>query len=180
MRRLAYALLLGLVGAALVHIAVLLMVPHYSERDAWAKLSAAAGYHQMVRVSADPGVEPLIAGIDPLFEAAACRFDLAGGPTHLQGEGSVPFWSVSVYDRAGVNLYSFNDRTADQGVLDLLIVTPAQMIELRKELPEEFERSVIVETGAVEGVVVVRVFRPDAEWRGEVLAFLERVSCAPA
>lgn len=180
MKRLAYALLLGLVGAAIVHIAVLLMVPAYSERDAWARLADAGGYFSMVRVSGDDTVEPLVSGIDPLFEAAACRFDLAEAPAHLSGRETAPFWSVSVYDRAGVNLYSFNDRTADRGLLDLLIVTPAQMLELRKELPAEYERSVIVETEAGEGMVVVRAFRPDAEWRRQVLGFLENVSCRPA
>ncbi|MCV0396162.1 MAG: DUF1254 domain-containing protein [Rhizobiaceae bacterium] len=180
MRSLAYALLLGLVGAAIVHIAVLLMVPAYSERDAWSKLAAAAGPYSIVRVSGDETVEPLVSGIDPLFEAAACRFDLSEAPARLAGRETVPFWSVSVYDRAGVNLYSFNDRTADQGLLDLLIVTPAQMLELRKELPAEYERSVIVETEATEGIVVVRAFRPDAEWRAEVLRFLEGVTCRPA
>ena len=47
-----------------------------------------------------------------------------------------PFWSVSVYDRSGQNIYSFNDRTPPDGNLDFVVLTPAQMIELRKDLPD--------------------------------------------
>jgi len=42
MRKLIYAALLGLVGAGIVHIAVLLMVPDFSERDAWSRLAQAS------------------------------------------------------------------------------------------------------------------------------------------
>jgi len=39
--RLLYAVVLGLVGAAIVHIAVLFLLPRLSERDAWSRLAAA-------------------------------------------------------------------------------------------------------------------------------------------
>jgi len=37
LRRLFHAVLLGLVGAGIVHIVVLLLVPEFSERDAWSR-----------------------------------------------------------------------------------------------------------------------------------------------
>ena len=52
----------------------------------------------------------------------------------IKAPGNVPFWSVSVYDRSGHNIYSFNDHTATGGKLDSVVLTPAQMIEVRKEL----------------------------------------------
>ena len=55
MLRLLYALLVGIVGAGIVHIVVLLLVPSYSERDAWSRLSEMADLY----------------GIAPL-DAAAC------------------------------------------------------------------------------------------------------------
>src|SRR4051794_18869816 len=100
LKRLLYAGLLGLVGAGIVHIAILLLLPGFSERDAWSKLAAAAPLYRPVRA----GAIDLLQSPDPLFEAAACRFDLADGVARLTAKGLVPYWSVSVYDRDGDNV----------------------------------------------------------------------------
>ena len=80
-------------------------------------------------------VAPTVEAPDPFFRASACRFDLQDGPVRLKADGTVPFWSASIYDRGGQNVYNFNDRTAAGGELDFVVVTPAQMIEMRKDLP---------------------------------------------
>lgn len=177
MLRLFYALALGLVGAALVHIAVLLMLPVFSERDAWSRLSTEAGLYQVARLDSQAGGSAVVRSVDPLFVAAACRFDLEDGPVHLSASGTVPFWSVSVYTRGGRNIYSFNDRTADAGLLDTLVLTPAQTVELRKTMPEELQRSIFVEADISEGIVVVRAFIPDDSWRAMVETYLRSLVC---
>ena len=168
----------ALVGAGIVHIAVLFLLPQFSDRDAWSRLAMAADLYRRRRGSTPTaGEPPVVKSIDPLFYAAACRFDLGEGIVHVRAPGKVPFWSVSVYDRGGQNIYSFNDRTAEGGVLDFVVLTPAQMIEVRKQLPEEFERSIFVETSVDEGIVVIRSFVPDQSWRQTVTSFLRDVSC---
>ena len=47
--------------------------------------------------------EALTAHLEDLLEEGVVRIDNAG---------KVPYWSASVYDRSGQNIYSFNDRTA--------------------------------------------------------------------
>ena len=47
MRRLLHAILLGLLGAGIVHIVVLLLVPEFSERDAWSRLAMASDLYKM-------------------------------------------------------------------------------------------------------------------------------------
>jgi uncharacterized membrane protein len=53
MRKLLYAVLLGLVGAGIVHILVLMMVPELSERDAWSRLSMASDLYRMTPLEAE-------------------------------------------------------------------------------------------------------------------------------
>ena len=79
MRKLVYAVILGLVGAGIVHIAVLLMVPDFSERDAWSRLAQASDFYKVTRLDAEAGGPPVVKSVDPLFFAAACRFDLSDG-----------------------------------------------------------------------------------------------------
>ena len=72
-----------------------------------------------------------------------------------------------------VNLWA----DADGSLLRMNI--PAQMIEMRKQLPEEFVASIFVETTVEEGMVVIRSFVPDATWRPTVSTFLGALSCQP-
>ncbi|MGE0501473.1 MAG: DUF1254 domain-containing protein [Rhizobiaceae bacterium] len=177
MIRFVYALLLGIVGAGIVHIAILLLLPVLSERDSWSRLAAAGDLYSVVRLNGGPEEPALLRSWDPLFDARGCRFDLSEGIVHVYADGDVPFWSVSVYDRNGQNIYSFNDRTGSGGNLDFAVVTPVQMIEIRKELPAAFQSSIFVEAAADQGIVVVRAFVPDSTWKGIVGRYLDGVSC---
>ncbi|MGX9115242.1 MAG: DUF1254 domain-containing protein [Mesorhizobium sp.] len=177
MRRLLHAILLGLLGAGIVHIVVLLLVPEFSERDAWSRLAMASDLYKMTRLDAEAGGTPVVKSVDPLFYAAACRFDLSEGMVRVKAPGNVPFWSVSVYDRSGHNIYSFNDHSATGRVLDSIVLTPAQMIEIRKDLPEELQGAIFVEAPIDEGMFVIRSFVPDDSWKPIVSRFLERSSC---
>jgi len=177
LRRPFHAVLLGLVGAGIVHIVVLLLVPEFSERDAWSRLSMASDLYRMNRLDAEAGGAPVVKSVDPLFYATACRFDLEEGMVRIKAPGNVPFWSVSVYDRNGHNIYSFNDHTATDGKLDAVVLTPAQMIDVRKDLPEDLQGAIFVEAPIDEGIFVIRSFVPDDSWKPIVSRFLDQSSC---
>src|SRR5262249_24961349 len=133
----------------------------------------------VVPADGSDGLPPVIEAPDPQFAAVACRFDLEDGPVRVQSRGTVPFWSTSIYDRSGQNVYNFNDRTAEGGVLDFVVVTPAQMIEMRKELPADLASSVFVEADVDEGMLVVRSFVPDDSWAKTIAGYLGSLSCTP-
>lgn len=179
MARLSYAVLLGLVGAGIVHIAVLLLLPQLTQRDAWSRLASASEVYVVAPADGSGGAKPVVEAPDPLFRAVACRFDLRDGPVRVEAEGQVPFWSASVYGRSGQNVYNFNDRTAADGRLDFVVVTPAQMIDMRKDLPADLETSVFVEADIDEGIVVVRAFTPDDSWNAIVSSYVRTIACAP-
>jgi uncharacterized membrane protein len=177
MRSLLHALILGLLGAGIVHIVVLFLVPEFSERDAWSRLAMASDLYRMTRLDAEAGGAPVVKSVDPLFYAAACRFDLGDGLVRIKAPGDVPFWSASVYDRNGHNIYSFNDHNANGGKLDAVVLTPAQMIDVRRDLPEDLQGAIFVEAPIDEGIFVVRAFVPDDSWKPIVSRFLEQSAC---
>ena len=179
MTRFLHAILLGLVGAGIVHIAILFMLPSYTERDAWSQLSDASDFYTLTPIGGDVSTTPLVRSVDPLFSAIACRFNLEDGVLHVKAPGRVPFWSISVYDRNGQNIFSLNDRTAADGTVDFVVLTPIQTIEVRKSLPEEFVNAVFIEADIDEGIVVLRSFVPDRTWQFAVLNFLNGVDCSP-
>ncbi len=177
MGRLLHALILGVLGAGIVHIAVLFLLPFYTDRDAWSQLSEVADFYTVTPLGDTPATTPLVRSVDPLFAAVACRFDLSDGVVHVQAPGRAPFWSMSVYDRNGQNIFSFNDRTAPDGKVDFVVLTAVQTIEVRKALPERFINAVFVEADIDEGIVLIRAFMPDRTWLQAVETFLGDVDC---
>jgi len=175
-RALSYALLLGIVGAALVHIAVLLLVPTFTDRDAWARLAERGEPFRFVAVS---GSDAFARGANPFLRAVACRFSIEEGMVHIRASGTVPLWTAAIFDRSGQNIYSLNDRTTPSGELDIVVASPPQIIELRKEIPEEFDTSVFVGLETGEGIAVIRAALLDDSWSDLVSDFLDQAECVP-
>jgi uncharacterized membrane protein len=176
--RLVYAIVVGLVGAGIVHIAILVMLPYFSERDIWSRLAASSELYAAVTLDTELDGVPTARPIDPLMRVLACRFDLAEGPVRVHAEGPVPFWSASVFNRAGENIYSLNDRTQSTAGMDMTILTADQLIDLRKDMPTELERSVFIEVGIDEGIFVARVFTPDPSWARVIDRFVQGLRCS--
>ncbi len=176
--RLLYAAILGLVGAGIVHIAILLLLPVVSEKNAWSRLERTGDLYAVVPASGAAADRRVLRLTDPYVESVACRFDLGDGIAHIRATGQVPYWSVSVYDRNGTNVYSLNDHATVDGGLDILVLTPLQMVELRKDLPPEFQSSIFVESDIEEGIVVVNSFVPDPSWKPAISAYLKGAACS--
>ena len=176
--RYVYLAAVALVLAGLVHIVVIVTVPYFAERDAWAKLSdrgPAWTFHEAAR----PGASQAWLGEnDPNFASIACRFDLNEAALEVTSSETLPFWSVSIYDERSRNIYSFNDATAVGGRLFLIVVDPVQMARLRQNPPREAEEAVLVEAPISKGFVVVRALAPEATWQSEVNAFTSDARCA--
>ncbi len=177
MGRLLLALIVGIVGAGITHILILLLIPVMSERDAWAQLSSVSDTYAFVPLQAgDDRVSP-ISSVDPLFQAAACRFDLADGPVRIAAPGKVPFWSASVFDRDSQELYSLTDR-ALPGTVEFILLDSAQAAVAEEEPVSAASAPIRIPLDTQEGIVVIRAFVPDETWRPSVTSFMSGLSCA--
>lgn len=178
MLKILLAVLTGLVGAALLHLVIILALPYYSERDAYSRV---LGEGQPFRFHA-LGASRDAAGLnrnDPFLDLAVCAFDLAESPVRLTASGSVPFWSLATFDSASNETFSINDRTSVGGALDVILATPLQATRLRKALPAALNQSIIVETAASQGYAVLRAMAPQASFRPQTSEFLGGADCAP-
>lgn len=181
MRALIHVLAMAAAVAGIVHITTVLLMPAYAQRDAWAVVAQAAPLHD-VRLLARPwapprGDVPNQLQDDPAFATAACRFDLADGPVALEGDGDVPFWSASVFDRSGRNVFSINDRTAIGRRLDVLVLDPAQEAQLKEASVTGFESAIKVVTPVAQGFVVLRAAAPERTQAARAVEFLDGATC---
>ena len=62
---------------------------------------------------------------------------------------------------------------------DTLVVTPIQLIAIRKQVPQELEQSILVEMRGDEGYAVLRTFVPTESRLPAATAFLANAGCEP-
>lgn len=176
------ALLAALVGAAIIHIAVVFAIPAVAENNAWAHLSRLGEPLKPVLIEASAPGDSNDAGfafLDPAFITAACRFSLGEGPVRVFATTETGFWSASIYERKGDNLYSINARVALNGRFDLLIGTPAQIDQARIEGAVESEDTIPVKLAITDGYVTLRALVDYESNRPYVDRFVRSMRCEP-
>lgn len=153
MGKLVLALLIGLVGAAVVHLGVILAMPRLAGDSAWSRLSARAPLFETDVQAGDGGP---FSFVDPAFDLSTCRFSTGSGPVHLTAEPSSAFWTASVFTPAGDNVYSINQRAALDDTLDIMLGTQEQFDQLRLAGTFDEDASIFVPFDAADGYVVLR------------------------
>ncbi|MCF6370438.1 DUF1254 domain-containing protein [Rhizobium halophilum] len=173
-----FAVLTGLVGAALLHLVIILSLPYFSEKDAYTRVLAEGDRHVFHRLPDSPDRAGLVQN-DPFLETSVCAYDISQGPIRVYASGQVPFWSMAIYDPASNEVFSINDRTAAAGILDVVLATPVQLTVLRKSLPEPIAQSILVETQQADGYVVLRTMVPQPSFAPGATKFLSEAVCTP-
>lgn len=172
-----FILVAGIFGAALLHIVIILSIPQYADRDSWTRIRALGAqdfFHILPAQKADG-----LASANPFTRVAVCRFDITQEPVRVTTIGDVPYWSLAIFDPGANEVYSMNDRTGTDAALDIVIVTPLQMIGFRKNLPEGLAESVLIEFPETSGYLVLRTVAPDQSWSVIAREFLNEAICQP-
>ena len=168
----------GVLLGGIIHIAVVFMVPYYADRDAWAQMHRFGSDDQFhVLPLPEAGAEPLTS-LDPRLLHAVCRFSLAGGPVRITATLPDEFWSIAIFDRRGRNIYSLNDRAAARARLDLAVITPVQMAQLRQDPSGSLETAIVIELPLSEGFALLRVFVSDETEVSRATALLRTADCS--
>jgi uncharacterized membrane protein len=168
----------GILLGGIIHIAVVFMVPYYANRDAWAQMDTFGPDDEFhILPLTEAGAEPLTS-LDPRMLHAVCRFSLSSGPVRITATLPDEFWSIAIFDRRGRNVYSLNDRSAEHTRLDLAVITPVQMAQLRQDPPESLETAIVIELPLSEGFALLRVFVPDETELGAATNALRTADCA--
>lgn len=166
------------VVAGIVHIVTVFGVPHHAVRDPWNEIAAIGPTGRFVilpREGRDLRKPP--AGLDPTMAAAACRFDLDGGPIRLKASAPDVYWSLSLYDRRGLSVWSLDNRASGGRGLDVLVASDVHVAQLRENPPEELEDIVIVDWKGREGIALLQIFAQQGSLLPEIAAALGAAEC---
>lgn len=171
-----FAIPTGLIGAAVLHIIIILSLPAFTGLDAYTRLLDEDAENRFVLFDARKDAAGFSNG-DPYLRAAACVFSVEDKPVHLTAAGGVPFWSFTVYDSANNEVFSMNDRSAAGGELDAIIASPQQLAGIRKADPDVISQSVLIEMPRPEGYIVLRALAPAPSFEDDVKGFLGDADC---
>jgi len=175
--RVLYIVSSGLILACIIHLAIVLMVPVFGQKDVARQISSDTPQTRFVTNNASGAV--ILPHSDPFFKTVSCRFDLERAGLVIDGEDTDVFWSAAIFNSSGRVVYSLNKRTSIANQLKMIVVNPVQMARLRQFQPELLETSIVVETQHEEGFAVVRVLQRDESHQGSVEQFVSSLNCTP-
>ncbi|MGP9818952.1 DUF1254 domain-containing protein [Salinarimonas sp. NSM] len=194
--KLALATTIGLVLAAMTHIAAILMLPWLARQDAHARLAPTATSETAVLVAAprdagfgtvDPSLpETWLPLHDPATAVGACAYDLAEGPLRVSALDGRLFQTISLHARGGGAYYAVTDRAAVRGRLELVVATPEQLDALvareaeaqaATDAPADGFGDLRVVAPGREGFVLVRTLAAFPSEAGLARALVEGVTC---
>ncbi|HEX2257463.1 MAG TPA: DUF1254 domain-containing protein [Afifellaceae bacterium] len=167
-----------LLVAGIVHIVTIFLVPQYVPADGWTRLARLSAAERFTVLEDEERQRPVIPGLDPLFVHAACQLDLAEAPAHLTLRAPDRFWSLALFNRRGIIVFSLNDRTATAGELHMLVVTAAHNAQLKESPPEGIEDTIVVESDATDLVALVRLYAPTNGSRRAARQIAAEAACA--
>lgn len=181
--RFAYASLVGLVLAGIVHIAAVLAIPRLSETDALSRARTSDSLdHPLPIYTVATGLDPSppeawLPIPDPAVAVGVCAYDLADGPMRVSARTGPLALSLAAHGRRGA-FYAVTDQAAVRGALDLVILTRPQYDEaLADDDENDPSRDVRIVAPDSRGFVVVRVLAGLPSQRPAANAAVQAVSC---
>lgn len=170
-------LILALLGAAIIHIAIILLIPRYTNQTAWSGLGEMKTDNRFQQINSSSLAST---DNDPFFIKTACRFNLKDAPVHISGPSDgLPFWSLSIYNRQGDNLFSVNDSVNPNKDISIIITQPQTSALIKAKLDQVSSQTIVLEQDINEGIIMLQAYMPDESWRRSVSNFIQNLSCQP-
>jgi len=170
-------LLAGLVMGGIIHIAVILSLPALAEQSVWARVASIEADDRMVILPPVLPGEANPLGLDPALVYGLCRVDLAQGPAYVSGTLPDAFWSIALFNQAGIVTYSTTNRDGIGQTLQLGIFNAAQTRLLAQQQLDVAEGLLVVESASDALLVLVRLAPPQLVMRARFEKALAQVDC---
>jgi uncharacterized membrane protein len=177
MIRTALFLFGGLLLGLTIHLVVILVLPGLAPNNTTAKVAAAGPEGTLFLLDDVAPGTPNPMHLDPNLAYAVCRLDLGKGPGVVSGTLPQAFWSVAVYNRNGVVMYSTTNRDGIGQSLDLGIFNPNQTRLLAEQQIDIEQGLLIVESPADDVFVVVRLAPEQPVMRERYRTALGKLAC---
>ncbi len=169
----------GVMLGGIIHIATILTLPLLAEETTWTRIAALEADNRMVILPRIEAGQPNPLQLDPELSYAICQVDLDEGPAYLSGVLPDAFWSVALFNEAGVVAYSTTNRDGIGQTVELGVFNAAQTRLLAQQQIDIAEGLLVVESASDKLFIVVRLSPPHEAMRKRFEQELSEISCGP-
>ncbi len=173
--------LLGVIAVAgITHILAIFALPDVAAKDTFARFSQLAKPGQVALLPpATPGKQ-FMPFADPALVQSVCPFDLAKGGLRLHADVEADrLLTLSFRTSEGQIFYSMSDLAAQQGKIDVVVLTPEQLEVVEadddEDDPSQDLRLIAPETT---GFVIISALAAHQSERAEAEERVKSVACA--
>jgi uncharacterized membrane protein len=168
----------GILLGLIIHLTLILSLPQIVPNNVWSIFEKIGKPGELITIARPKQQEANILRLDPELAYAVCRFDLSIGPGIINGKLPNDFWSVGVFDKAGVAIYSTTNRSGGGNTLDIGIFNPAQTRLLAEQKIELESGILIVKVPRDEVFIVIRLAVPHPAMWQRYKETLEKLHCS--
>lgn len=169
----------GLLLGGIIHIVTILTLPRLAEETTWTRIAQLDARDRMVVLPPIGPGDPNPLRLDPELAYGLCQIDLSQGPAYLSGVLPDAFWSVALFNEAGVVTFSTTNRDGIGQTVDMGIFNAAQTRLLAQQQIDIAEGLLVVESATDNLFALVRLSPPHAAMRARFEAELAEISCGP-
>lgn len=90
MRNFLYAIAIGLIGAALLHIVIILSLPSFTGRDAYTRVQSLGEANRFYKLAEKPGDTLAPINDDPAMETSVCTFSVENSRSASMRKATCP------------------------------------------------------------------------------------------
>ncbi|MBJ3785159.1 DUF1254 domain-containing protein [Devosia sediminis] len=175
--------LLWLIGGVLlggiIHIVTILTLPLLAEETTWSRIEALEAQNRMTVLPPIEAGQPNPLQLDPELSYGVCQIDLGEGPAYLSGVLPDAYWSVALFNEAGVVTYSTTNRDGIGQTVELGIFNAAQTRLLAQQQIDIAEGLLVVESRTDNLFALVRLSPPHEAMRARFEEELAKIGCGP-
>ena len=108
------AIVTGVVGAAVLHILLILILPFNSNVDAWSKVENLGDPFEFFSLANEPNDSGLY-NEDIFIQTAVCHYILDEGPLQGVADTATEMWTLAAFDTGSNEIFSMSARSAING-----------------------------------------------------------------
>lgn len=169
----------GALLGGIIHLIVILTLPMMATDTVWNRVTALNAVHRMQILPVPPPGQPNPFGLDPDLTYAICQVDLSDEPIYLKGSLPDAFWSMAIYNHAGIVTYSTTNRDGIGQAVDIGIFNEAQTRLLARQEIDISEGVTVVESSTDQFFVLLRLAPPQQVMRARFEQALSALTCGP-
>jgi uncharacterized membrane protein len=172
-RRLAILVACTLAMGAVVHVAVVRLVPIAVATMFMSRVAAAHGVNHVVATALPTDTARTVVKPSPDLLYAACVYDISAGPVYVLIDPPAGYWSLSLFSRNTDNYFTVDGADVKGGRAELVIGATEAAAQAQRDFPD----ATFVAAPGASGVMLARVLVLDPAHMAAELAAQHSVRC---